>query len=685
MHPVINWDAWLGSQAGQPDTIWANVDVTWNAAQSTMDVSVTVPYIGESTAQGGKPRGFTYVIDFDNFPSNGRSISETNSCQNSESSSFLGRSFPAWWQFADKPWVPGQVGNASTNMEYGPANGWTQTVSVPANVDNATESCECVNITFTRSFTLTELGQCTIRRPATNNKAFTWVEDNVALNFSGTLHVTAVSNFFTNADYEYYAKSIAAVPIRVRYQKALHVVGSANVRNYGVMPQGIEFDSVTGTVVISLITWNPYFVRFDVGGATLLSPSVVNFPFIEGLHSITETPYVHASGTYGDCMLTTPLRCFQRTVIGLNVSNSCPNGNNIVLTDQYRLDMSLHCNSTEFSAQDTDECNNYLSTGNIKHVLVQELQFNLPCDGVDLSGALSGELRFYETSSYTNQITTVPDYLAEVDTAYIEIALSGSTPTTFEILEVKLVSVYLCTISQGDMSGMDPVTGDGGCIENVNVENGPLDKFYVLFMNGLPNNNLDTTVALVNSGGVDKVRFQFQVPIMNNRPVFYVHAQVQVSVLNSTSPIRRLLSVGGNSASGTTAFNNAQGQAKITQQPSVTGGGPQPTPTMPPTIIVIIVLVVVICVIFGGIGFWCWNEKRKAAETERDAAENTVSQGTFQINIAKSPGARHKVNPKGVSVESATTTPLRMDDHEDDLVGPAPGSVFGVSANTRVV
>eukprot|EP01083_Nonionella_stella_P125388 379223_1 len=184
------WEDLMNSATGMPETDYS---FSIDDATLTLNIDIEGDYLGYSAADNNdKVYGTTYVIDFEDFNAHEDNIKEPGTCQN-RADVFEGiTDWAQIWGYSSTPNNDGHVGSEDY-LAYAPGNKW----------DVAMSSDDLCKVTYSASFTWTELTECTGYEGA--NGLYVTPEDNENnITLSGTLYMNVVSPYDYNADYGYY-------------------------------------------------------------------------------------------------------------------------------------------------------------------------------------------------------------------------------------------------------------------------------------------------------------------------------------------------------------------------------------------------------------------------------------------------------------------------------------------------
>eukprot|EP01083_Nonionella_stella_P125390 379226_1 len=244
------WEDLMNSATGMPETDYS---FSIDDATLTLNIDIEGDYLGYSAADNNdKVYGTTYVIDFEDFNAHEDNIKEPGTCQN-RADVFEGiTDWAQIWGYSSTPNNDGHVGSEDY-LAYAPGNKW----------DVAMSSDDLCKVTYSASFTWTELTECTGYEGA--NGLYVTPEDNENnITLSGTLYMNVVSPYDYNADYGYYrVYQLLSQPFMIVLSKTVYVLGDVGINLFTMDIIAVFKEDEENTFRLVVLTESAEYLRLS--------------------------------------------------------------------------------------------------------------------------------------------------------------------------------------------------------------------------------------------------------------------------------------------------------------------------------------------------------------------------------------------------------------------------------------
>ena len=281
---------------------------------------------------------------------------------------------------------------------------------------------------------------------------------------------------------------------------------------------------------IKLRTTVPVAIALDISSAIILSPTETNLINNNGYDFFESIVIVENSKNYfdGDCLIATQTRCWQEFSIIIE-TNDCPTDSGLKFNGDYIFSSDFTCRDVE-NENTNSACNSYVNNSNPLPITMDSVDFSYTeaCDAIIYQLDLSGDIDFYDDSSFSNDQTE----FSAGDTVYTQVSVYGDM-FEYEIFTPSIRQCFFCTSNSSDSLN--------GCWNSSSVNSGDIYS--------IQNDGLDYyTWTDYDTNSI--VHFSFTLPfsaIGNVGKNFYVDCTLELSLGSNLttqgSPRRALQSV----------------------------------------------------------------------------------------------------------------------------------------------
>eukprot|EP01084_Bolivina_argentea_P200679 343134_1 len=528
----FDWDILTTTGVGIPEF---NVVFDINENDLLLNIEVELEYMGYARANDMDEAkfGVTYVLDFEDYDAHEDKIAEPGSCENRLKEDFIGNNFEDFWKYSKEP----QNDNVGTSdfLAYPPVN--TDLWNIEMKQGN------CDMIVYRGSFTWQELRNC---KSYNNNKIYTQINgDNNWLNLTGVFYINLVSPFwYGNQDMGYYrVYQIYSQPWVIAVSSSVYVLGQVGVNLISIGIIGVYKQDQETDFKLVIITETAQYMQLirDVNDL---------FEFVKDDTINTNNIYTSdfsqniIAETGNNCLENKGFVCTQLWEISAN-NIECTINKGTDFTGEYWLDFTPQC---RINHKDYNNCIKWLDD----HTEIKDgITLKTPltwhddiCDPQIFTVQFDASMYFYTDENYQNIAQT--DTLYQVGEDRIYVSVTATFPSnTLEIFNTELISVWICTFRPGfqvPMNQNDLTTM--GCLnsERDTEKDKYFKKIYDKF--GIEEIVNDHQFKLNIQESITNIeQFSFIVPSQVERDTIYIHAQIEVELIQEGLRRRLLLNV----------------------------------------------------------------------------------------------------------------------------------------------
>eukprot|EP01084_Bolivina_argentea_P256076 431012_1 len=498
-----------------------------NTQDLTINIEITLPYLGYSTANDGQYGfGTTYVIDFAPFDGNQNNIYEAGTCQNRKQQSFYDanstlKNFAMWWEYSHFPYVNNQLGS-DNYLSYPSSDHW----SVSSNFADYTDiKTGCDSITYSALFSWFDLFDCTNYNG--NTPYLTIESDDTLINMSGTLYVDIVSPYSLNEDIGgYRVYGVISQPFMLSIHKNIFDVAHIGINLFSMTVLSIGYTQNNNKKVsITLLTESSDQLYLHSG-------QILSYPVNNNTNNYQIDTQTALIPLMSNCLNDQQYICRQKWLLQItDIQCDIINGNDF--SGEYSILFNVECNSQ--NVNDT-QCNQYITTYGSTTALSVDVVYS--DDDCTINNKNYATLKntvdiFTDFGFSVNAIDTQYVFDVGQDIVYVELILNENIDV-LNLFAIRLQNVWICTYDPEYGDILNPtVDGDGGCLSNdTNIE-----SYHHIYINEQPQVLYNT--QLIYSGSNDVRRFSFIVPTDIKRNILYIHTQTIID-LSDNSPRRML-------------------------------------------------------------------------------------------------------------------------------------------------
>eukprot|EP01084_Bolivina_argentea_P143565 252052_1 len=470
-----------------------------------------VEYLGNSRADGFDGFGTTYVLDFTSFNSHSNSIANPGVCSNRLKDSFNGSTFNDWWTYSKCPSLPDQIGQMYEYFSYPqPSQYWE--ISMDSNN----------MIRYDGNFKLNELISCDSINIASNEK---W------LNVTGSFYINLVSPLSKSFDVGYYRiYQLYSAPFILAVHKTINVLSSTGISIFTITFVAV-YKQQNGTYKLIMLTESADYLYLEP--MEILSSPITYLDLISNDKTAN-----------GECVAVKNNICSQMFEITNNKNIKCAKN---LFSGEYIIKFNVTCNPNIIDNNNAQQiCHDWLGIHDNTIQLSTKLNWNDNiCDTKTYLITFQGAMQFYTENTFDANSIQTTDGLYEIgiDSVYVKINLLNYADDSeiYNIIDITLANCWLCTTDPNNELTLDVNNGNGGCFSSALIDtDGP---YHIIDDGEIATGYDDIDAEIYDDVDTNDVRFSFIVPSNIVRTKLYVHAQLNVDLIEIDNPIRRRIMI----------------------------------------------------------------------------------------------------------------------------------------------
>lgn len=515
----LDWDIMQADGTGVPSY---NLSITWNPASLSIDVVIDLEYVGTSSSPQSSNTGLgsTYVIDFYSFGTDGSiyQIDNPGSCQNRNSTDFVGQDFDQIWNISSTPWIDA---NDPKYLAYPP-------VSSPWTISAGDSATACDHIRYSATFDFNTLQQCT--DPSTGSNIMT-VDNSGAesIDLGGTLYVNLISPYSMaqTASGFYRSYPLVQQDFLISINKQIDVLASTGVQLFIITIIAI-FETDNGNFQMSVLTQSADYLE-------LINPDSTGLPVQFGTYD------ADVSDVTSQCLVASSFTCGQIFTLEIEASEiNCTESSPADFSGEYDILFEVNCKETNTSKPEGAACAAFIDDNGSPQIglAVQSTFIDTTCVPELYSVQFSGVTTFWDDDQYTIEHNPANGaYVIGQDQIYVQVTATfptdQATGQPFDILSIELNNVKVCTTNDTSLIALDQASGLGGCLSPNIDGDGP----HNIVDNGVANPVYFAQV--ITGDGQAYVQYSF-LTFDSARTTIQVHTQLTVVLTNGR---RRMMDI----------------------------------------------------------------------------------------------------------------------------------------------
>eukprot|EP01084_Bolivina_argentea_P181074 312767_1 len=516
----FNWNE-LMQNKNNNSIPYFNYTLEFNKNTLQLDINVDLEYLGYSIGEKHSHIGTTYVLDFESFEGdNTKGINIAGNCENRKKIDFNGKTWDAYWNYSDTPYIPGHIAN-DNYLAYPPdTNYWKLT----NDNDN-----QCSRIHYEGMFEWTDLVRC---KTANGSKHLIHKEiDNKWINLTGIFYVSIISPISSIYDSGFYrVYQLISSPFTIGISKSSSIISSTGINLFtmslvAVYKEDNDQRPNEDDFKLIVLTESADYLYLSLP-KLILTPNINSAEFI-----INNNAY---SGS--NCIISTHTAiCTQLwEIYALNVE--CPPNS---FSGTYTIEWNATCdNNLEIIENKTNPCLEYINNYGATVLLSSDLIWSDDiCDEQVWIIEFEGIMNFYIDQLFT-QTQNNYLYIIGEDRIYVEIIINYPS-STYSVFQSSLTNVWLCSIDPNinrnnneELIFISQDLTNLGCLDAENIDS---DGPYWIIQNYNQQFLHKSTHHTVVDGSTNKIRFSFIVPDTIIRDTIYIHAQISLSLIENNN------------------------------------------------------------------------------------------------------------------------------------------------------
>ena len=537
---TFDWDDLISYGVDEPQFQVTVFEV--DAANLALHIQVELDYLGKVSGddEDNPNFGVSYILDFEDYDAHQAAISEPGTCQNRDADTFIGVDFDDYWFYSLTPEL--HIGEAPYLAYPPPGDYWSIWMK---------EGEECDTVVYDGIFSWNDLTSCTSYDNGVDDPVdYIVTEDGDKLILlNGTFYINVVSPFASGEDTGYYRiYQLLSKPFVIAIEKSIQVLGSTGINVLSMSIIAVYKEDGANTFRLIVLTEAQEYLLLSRSNTSLylFNPSG-NAQIEQGEFTVPDIAVTNDEG----CLDNKNFICSQLWEIRADDVDCHGNDKGIDFSGDYTLQFVPECRDGVYATYCDNWLANHSDIADGVNLVASLTWQDLVCDPQIFTVQFEASMNFYMNVNYTNINDGSELYEVGEDSIYVEIDTSFPTDS-FDVFDTDLLNVWICTFDplEGPSMPIEETTLSGGCFsDNRDGGNTSIDNpyFYHIWAgySGSEQEGFTLIGHPLDDAG-DEIqnilRFSFIVPNKIARDTLYIHAQVEVSLVESSRRRRVLLS-----------------------------------------------------------------------------------------------------------------------------------------------